>query len=184
MTRGGGDRNARWIECNDPRQRQLTPEYVLRPIWLDLGGIGLDPCTEAENPTRAESFYCLANGDDGLALPWNTDRLFVNPPYGRARERWVERVIAASGQRVLLIPAATETALVQSVLGAADQVVFVSPRLTFTLVRPYGGRGIKEQASHGSLIAGFGLALNHTASLGTRMYCVRVAPALAEKSTA
>lgn len=33
------------------RQAMLTPPYVLEPIRELLGGIGLDPCTEPDNPT-------------------------------------------------------------------------------------------------------------------------------------
>jgi hypothetical protein len=37
------------------RQAMLTPAYVLEPIRKLLSGsIGLDPCTEPDNPTRAE----------------------------------------------------------------------------------------------------------------------------------
>jgi hypothetical protein len=43
----------------DEGQRYLTPSYVLEPVRRLLGGvIGLDPCTEPNNPTRATVFYC------------------------------------------------------------------------------------------------------------------------------
>jgi hypothetical protein len=51
------------------RQAMLTPDYVLEPVRALLGGIGLDPCTEPDNPTRADRFYCLPA--DGAALPWD-----------------------------------------------------------------------------------------------------------------
>ena len=47
---------------NHDRQRMLTPAYVLEPIRGLLGGIGLDPCTEPDNPTGAKKFYALGAG--------------------------------------------------------------------------------------------------------------------------
>src|SRR4051812_31309757 len=100
----------RYREGDHPNQTQLTPGYVLEPVREALGEIELDPCTEPENPTGAERFYALP--DDGLSLPWDAATIYVNPPYGKAREPWVERCIhaASEGRRVvLLMPAATDT---------------------------------------------------------------------------
>jgi hypothetical protein len=81
-----------------------------------LGGIALDPRTEPDNPTQASTFY--APPVDGLTMPWDAKTVFVNPPYGEARNPWVERCIEGRRQRVvLLIPAATETRL--KVVGGA-----------------------------------------------------------------
>lgn len=92
-------------------QRQLTPPYVLEPVRASLGGaIALDPCTEPDNPTGATTFYTAEN--DGASAPWDAPTIYVNPPYSKARERWVERCIeaATAGSRVvLLMPAATDT---------------------------------------------------------------------------
>jgi hypothetical protein len=79
-----------------PRQVQLTPRYILRPVREALGGaIDLDPCTLADNPTEAARFYYPPM--DGATLSWDAERIFVNPPYGKARERWVRRCIALIG---------------------------------------------------------------------------------------
>lgn len=40
------------------RQAMLTPPYVLEPLRSLLCGIELDPCTEPDNPTKADVFYC------------------------------------------------------------------------------------------------------------------------------
>ena len=92
------------------RQAMLTPAYALEPIREVLGGIGLDPCTEPNNPTGAAQFYCLPQ--DGCVLPWDADSIYCNPPYGEARDRWATRCIAESktGKRiVLMIPAHPDT---------------------------------------------------------------------------
>lgn len=98
------------------RQAMLTPGYVLEPIRALLNGIGLDPCTEPDNPTAAEQFYCLPA--DGCALPWDAATVFCNPPYGLAKDRWVAKSVAEGKRRkvVLLIPAHTETRTFQSAL--------------------------------------------------------------------
>lgn len=68
-----------WDDAH-PRQRFLTPGYVLEPVRQALGGvIGLDPCTEPDNPTGAVDFYCPPV--DGAAQSWSAPAVFVNPPY-------------------------------------------------------------------------------------------------------
>jgi hypothetical protein len=113
----------------------LTPPYVLEPVRELLGGIGLDPCTEPDNPTRADKWYSLPF--DGCAMPWDAPTVWCNPPYGEARDRWVDRCIAEGAHRkvVLLIPAHTETAMFyEAVWWAADGVLFLKGRPHFHYV--------------------------------------------------
>jgi hypothetical protein len=135
------------------RQAMLTPAYVLEPIRQLLGGIGLDPCTEPDNPTRAEYIWTLPN--DGCIESWNAHSVFCNPPYGEARNRWVERCINEGQLRkvVLLIPAHTETKIFQKALKSCVSVFFVDARLRFGVLRE---NRRQEAASHGSAIFGFG----------------------------
>jgi len=146
------------------RQRMLTPAYVLEPIRELLGGIGLDPCTESDNPTEAERFYALPQ--DGLKLPWVGASVFCNPPYGEARNRWVERCIASGVERptVLLIPSHTETQTAQLALRKCSSVLFFQARLRFAVVRKNRRH---EAASHGSMLLGFGVDLSRLCDLGT-----------------
>lgn len=148
------------------RQRWLTPGYVLEPIRELLGGIGLDPCTEPDNPTDAVKFYALPQ--DGASLSWDADSVFCNPPYGEAKDRWVERCIEEGCLRkvVLLIPSHTETRISQRALHAATSVLFVKARLRFGTPR---SNGRQEAASHGSAIYGFGVDLAPLADLGVVM---------------
>jgi hypothetical protein len=146
------------------RQAMLTPGYVLEPVRELLGGIGLDPCTEPDNPTRARKFYCLPA--DGCALPWDAETVWCNPPYGEARNRWVDRCIAEGERRkvLLLIPAHTETRTFQRALGACTSVLLVRARLRFGVLRE---NGRQEAASHGSALFGFGVDLSPLRELGT-----------------
>lgn len=148
------------------RQAMLTPAYVLEPIRHLLGGIGLDPCTEADNPTGAAAFYHLPQ--DGCALPWNAKTVFCNPPYGEARDRWVIRCIdeATNKKICLLIPAHTETRIFQLALRACVSVLFVNARLRFGVLRE---NRRQEAASHGSAVFGFGVDVAPLAGLGVVM---------------
>ena len=148
------------------RQAMLTPEYALDPIRELLGGIGLDPCTEPDNPTRADQFYCLPA--DGAAMPWEAESVFCNPPYGEARNRWVERCIDEGKARkvVLLIPSHTETQIFQRALLACHSVVLVKARLRFGVLRE---NRRQEAASHGSAIFGFGVDVTPLTMLGVPM---------------
>lgn len=157
----------RYRKSDDPRQTYMTPEYALGPIREDLGGsIDLDPCTIDENPTGALCFYTVV--EDGLAKPWDARRIFVNPPYGKAREPWVHRCIAsaASGATVvLLMPAATDTRIWQLAADSASAIVFVKGRLKFGVLRP---NRRQLAASHASTIFGWNTPLDATAALGIR----------------
>jgi len=140
------------------RQAMLTPAYVLEPIRSVLGGIELDPCTEPDNPTKADRFYHLPQ--DGCAMPWDVSTVFCNPPYGEARGRWVEKCIetaSAGAKVVLLIPSHTETRIFQRALEHADTVLFCQARLRFGVLRE---NGRQEAASHGSAVFGFGVDLS------------------------
>lgn len=145
------------------RQVQLTPAYILEPVRGILGGIGLDPCTEPDNPTRAEKFYCLP--DDGCEMPWDAATVFINPPYGQARERWIRRAMAEAGSRkiIMLLPSHTETKIMQEAMAVAQTSLFVNARIQFEARRQNGRR---MAASHGSVILGFGVDLSPLSYLG------------------
>lgn len=148
----------------------LTPEYVLEPVRQMLGGLGLDPCTEPDNPTCADRFYCPP--DDGAALPWEADSVFCNPPYGEARNRWVARCIDEGQRRkvALLIPAHVETQTFQRALLSCDAVVLVKARLRFGVLRE---NRRQEAASHGSAIFVWGADAAHLSELGVPMQRLR-----------
>jgi hypothetical protein len=151
-------------------QCQLTPPYVLDPVRAALGGeIGLDPCTTAANPAGATRFY--APPADGAVMPWDAATIFVNPPYSKARERWVRRCIQAGAdgrQVVLLIPAAIDTRIFQEALAAATAVVFIRGRVKFGVLRP---NRRQAAASHPSALIGWNVTLTPCAHLGLPVVC-------------
>jgi hypothetical protein len=146
------------------RQAMLTPPYLLEPVRELVGGFGLDPCTEPDNPTKAAQWYCLPA--DGCALPWDADVVWCNPPYGEARDRWVDRCIDEGQRRkvLLLIPSHTETRTFQRALKACTSVLLIQARLRFGVLRD---NGRQEAASHGSALFGFGVDLSPLGSMGS-----------------
>jgi DNA N-6-adenine-methyltransferase (Dam) len=159
------DNSLRYRDGDHPSQTALTPAYVLERVRADLGGhIGLDPCTTPENPCDALAYYTPAS--DGLAHPWNMPRIFVNPPYGKAREPWVDRCIEAAerGHRViLLMPAATDTRVFQRAASTAQSVVFIKGRVKFGVLRP---NRRQVAASHPSALLGWNVELEACSELG------------------
>lgn len=151
-----------------PQQTQLTPPYVLEPVREALGGeIALDPCTLPDNPTGALAFYTPPV--DGAVEPWGAESIYCNPPYGKARERWVERCMEAgrfSRKVVLLIPAAMDTRIVQRALESADAVVFIRGRVKFGVLRE---NRRQMAASHPSMLVGWNVDLGPCSHLGHRI---------------
>jgi hypothetical protein len=144
-----------------PSQAQLTPLYVLNEVRRLLGQIELDPCTEPDNPTEAERFYCLPT--DGCVEPWDAATIYCNPPYGEVRDRWVKRCIAAARQGcrvILLMPSSTETRTFQLAFGHCTTAIFIGGRLKFRLTRE---NGRQRAASHGSTLYGFNVDLSSSA---------------------
>jgi hypothetical protein len=166
----------RYRDADHPDQTQLTPAYVLDLVRRDLGGIGLDPCTIDENPTAARAWFTVDT--DGLAQPWDAETIFVNPPYGKAREPWVERCIdaGARGARViLLMPSATDTRIFRRAAVSAQAIVFVVGRLKFGTLRP---NRRQHAASHPSALLGWNTDLAACSALGWSTSATRDSGAL------
>jgi site-specific DNA-methyltransferase (adenine-specific) len=109
-----------------------TPEWLVDRIHALLGGIGLDPCTTPENPTRAARFYTPA--DDGILQAWDASPIYCNPPYGKTIRHWVRKCIDAGKDGhvvLLLVPARTDPSWFQDAWNAASDALFFRGRLKF-----------------------------------------------------
>lgn len=115
----------------------FTPPEILEPVRAVLGWkIGLDPCTNKENPTQAT--MCFTSVQDGLNRPWTNAYsekwgVFVNPPYGKELYAWIAKVVdeAARGLQIVLLVSAS------SRWDQARWQNIYSPKLT-TFVMPRG----------------------------------------------
>ena len=128
------------------------PAYVNAIRSFFSGTIALDPCSNRHSMVKAEVEYCLPEVD-GLVASWNYPTIFVNPPYGRDRERgttirdWLRRCAEAKSQYdaevLALVPVATNTRhWKQYVFGAATAVAFLyDTRLRFLVNGKSGGKG-------------------------------------------
>lgn len=133
-----------------------TPDEVLELI-REMGPISLDPCTTAQNPTRAKSYFYPPL--DALSLAWPYGGLvYCNPPYGLGRPKrkrgdppqpppppwvhsigqWVERCIKhtnetrlAETELIMLVPARTDTLWYDRCARTSDARCEWRGRLTF-----------------------------------------------------
>jgi len=103
----------------------LTPPELVRM----LGEFDLDPCTPVNPPfTHAKVNYNI--NDNGLKKEW-FGRVYMNPPYGKGMELWIEKLkIHKNG--IALIFARTETkCFFNHIWDDADAVLFVKGRIKF-----------------------------------------------------
>lgn len=117
------------------------PKYVdaIREFWD--GVIDLDPCSNDNSIVHANTEVKLP--DDGLMLDWERySTIFVNPPYGRDKERgtsiadWLKKCAEAASHGsdvIALVPVATNTNHWKKyVFGSAEVVCFLyDTRLKF-----------------------------------------------------
>jgi len=125
----------------------ITPRHLLSA----LGQFDLDPCAcEINQPwATAQRMYFLPS-ENGLLLPW-TGTVWLNPPYGRETEKWVERMVLHDNG-IMLIFARTETRMFQQLWKHGSALFFLAHRLRFC--RPDGTEG--QSASAPSCLVAFG----------------------------
>lgn len=103
----------------------LTPPELVQK----LGEFDLDPCSPINAPFLHATNNFTTN-DDGLSKDW-FGRVYLNPPYGRGMELWMEK-LKYHGNGIALIFARTETkCFFEHVWNDADAVLFVKGRIRF-----------------------------------------------------
>lgn len=92
----------------------------------------LDPCASPDN-AKCPKFYTEA--DNGLEQDWGQERVFMNPPYGRAIPLWMNKAVQswANGALVVaLVPARTDTAWWhECVLAVEPEIRYIRGRIKF-----------------------------------------------------
>jgi hypothetical protein len=139
-------------KVNSLSQHWGTPEKYVRPVKRFFGQIDLDPCSNPYSIVGAKTEFLLPDRD-GLKERWNYYRIYVNPPYGRDRQRgtsiadWLRKCAEArrefKSEILALVPVATNTRhWKRYVFGAATGVCFLSDtRLKFLVQGKSGGKG-------------------------------------------
>ncbi|MGE4346616.1 MAG: DNA N-6-adenine-methyltransferase [Flavobacteriaceae bacterium] len=112
------------------RGKNTTIEWLTPPeLVKKLGEFDLDPCTPINPPFfHAKNNYNI--NDDGLRKEW-FGRVYMNPPYGKGMEVWIEK-LKNHGNGIALIFARTETkCFFNHIWDDADAVLFVKGRIKF-----------------------------------------------------
>lgn len=91
----------------------------------------VDACASPENACLSRFW---TEGDEGLMQPWQGERVYMNPPYGRQLPRWIEKAWNEQGHAdliVALIPARTDTHYWHRYIFGHAEIRFLRGRLTF-----------------------------------------------------
>lgn len=117
--------NTSFERCENTKVEWLTPPFLVEK----LGEFDLDPCSPVNAPfTHAKTNFTIL--DDGLIKEW-FGRVYLNPPYGRGMELWLEK-LKFHGNGIALIFARTETkCFFEHIWNDADAVLFVKGRIRF-----------------------------------------------------
>ena len=106
-----------------------TPKEVFARLNA-THGFTLDPCSTHDNAKCSKHYTASENG---LAQSWQGERVFMNPPYGRAIGAWMKKAYdesRGSALVVCLVPARTDTAWWHDYAAKGD-VRFIRGRLKF-----------------------------------------------------
>lgn len=128
-----------------------TPKKYVNAVKTFFGKIFLDPCSNEFSIVNAETEYSLPK-NDGLKESWKFPTIYVNPPYGKDKERrtsikdWLRRCLEANkdGSEVLaLIPVAPNTShWKEFIWNKAKAICFLyDTRLPFLVKGKKGGKG-------------------------------------------
>jgi site-specific DNA-methyltransferase (adenine-specific) len=102
-----------------------TPQKIYESLHSEFS-FTLDPCPLHGN----EDGLMRGAISDGLALRWDGERVYCNPPYGPGIDRWLRKAREAD-VAVYLLPARTDTKWWHEYALKADEIRFVRGRLRF-----------------------------------------------------
>jgi hypothetical protein len=112
------------------KSEQTTIEWLTPPeLVTALGKFDLDPCTPI-NPPFVHAPVNFTIVENGLEKDW-FGRVFLNPPYGKGMELWMEK-LKLHGDGIALIFARTETKMFfNHIWDNAHAILFVKGRIKF-----------------------------------------------------
>jgi|TARA_R100000030_G_scaffold95633_1_gene83245 site-specific DNA-methyltransferase (adenine-specific) len=109
-----------------------TPQEFFDKLNWRFGPFNLDPCASPFN-TKCANFFTEV--EDGLSKDWGENTVFVNPPYGRGIDKWIQKAYNEAKKPdtkvVMLIPARTDTKYWHNYVMKASEIYFVKGRLKF-----------------------------------------------------
>jgi phage N-6-adenine-methyltransferase len=110
-------------QVTEAEESWLTPPSIVEA----LGPFDLDPCASIGQPWKTAAAH-YTKVEDGLKQPWS-GRVWMNPPYGRAIDPWVEK-FCAHRNGIALVFARTDTHWFER-FWAADALLFHFGRIAF-----------------------------------------------------
>ena len=126
------DANTKVVMFSSKTGEWATPQEFFDKLNWRFGPFDLDPCAD---PTNAKCANFFTEAEDGLSKDWEGFNSFVNPPYGRGIDKWIQKAFEESRKEatrvVMLIPARTDTKYWHKYIMRADEVYFVKGRLKF-----------------------------------------------------
>lgn len=138
-----------------------TPRHVFKALGIEFD---LDPCSPGKSIVPwvpAKECYAIANGQDGLMLPWEGN-VWMNPPYGQNTPAWLER-LALHGIGIALLFSRTDAKWFHKFVSIADAICFVKGRMIFINeknAKAYANgdftRDIAERPGAGSMLIAYG----------------------------
>ena len=126
------DKNTQKVMFSSASNEWATPQAFFDKLNDIFGPFTLDAAASDEN-YKVATYY--TQSDDSLSQDWSGNRVFLNPPYGRALKDWVQKAYE-EGQKddtvvVMLIPARTDTRYWHDYVMKADEIRFVRGRIKF-----------------------------------------------------
>lgn len=123
------------VSKNSGENEWYTPDDILDRARAVLGGFDLDPASSAIANERVKAARFFTEEDDGLSLPWDAERIWMNPPYAQPLiaqfcSKFAEK-LAVGGEGIALVNNATETAWFQDLASVADAICFPRGRIRF-----------------------------------------------------
>ena len=118
-----------------------TPPEVFGPLDAEFH-FTLDPCCTV---ATAKCKQYITEEKDGLGQDWGTERVFMNPPYGREVYAWTKKARESAERGALvvgLLPASTDLAWWhEDVVAARAEVRYLRGRVRFLTGGPYRASG-------------------------------------------
>ena len=114
-----------------------TPKEYIKAVSATLGGIDLDPYSDAKANETVKAKRIWTKADDGDVQSWQAKSVFMNPPYGvgvisRATGKFVEEFTQNRFKKgIVLMNNVTDTVWFKKLVAHALVMCFTDHRISF-----------------------------------------------------